>query len=237
MKSRHRHKFTLIELLVVISIIALLASMLLPALKKTQLTAKRIDCAGRLKQIGTGLISYSQDYHDLLPPYTDGGYSDWSERLAPYLNEPPRLNWKKRVEKTIYRCPSTRITADLVDIAESYTVSVADYEVAFMDVWNADGLHTYKSARITKWKNSSTLFLLYDGLLDPSCGRPRPATPWSMEAAGYGMKPDPRHDNIANFLFADFHVDSIGQKNMIMDGNCHIRSDGNIRFNKGLLPY
>ena len=64
---RKRVSFTLIELLIVIAIIAILASMLLPALSKAKAAAQKAQCASNLKQYSVCYNLYTADWNDYLP--------------------------------------------------------------------------------------------------------------------------------------------------------------------------
>ena len=63
-----KQNFTLTELLVVISIIAILAGLLLPALNKSRASAQNAACVSNLKQVGATFMLYANDFDDLLPP-------------------------------------------------------------------------------------------------------------------------------------------------------------------------
>jgi prepilin-type N-terminal cleavage/methylation domain-containing protein/prepilin-type processing-associated H-X9-DG protein len=87
--------FTLVELLIVIAIIAILASMLLPALRSAKNKAQQIQCVNNLKQMASASYEYANDYMGVFPAgrsYYSVAYS-WQEAIAEYLNIKPVAPW------------------------------------------------------------------------------------------------------------------------------------------------
>jgi prepilin-type N-terminal cleavage/methylation domain-containing protein/prepilin-type processing-associated H-X9-DG protein len=108
----HKRGFTLIELLVVISVISVLAAILFPVFARARENGRRAACQSNLRQIGMGLLQYSQDYDEHMiadwygrdattgkgetePRSTPGGNYKWMDAAYSYIKN-----------EQVFVCPS-----------------------------------------------------------------------------------------------------------------------------------
>lgn len=96
--DRIERGFTLIELLVVIGVIAILASLLMPALSSAKEQARRTLCAGNVRQYALGLIVYANDYAGFLPSQQTWG------AVSPYV--PDKLRGVNTDKSYSTACPT-----------------------------------------------------------------------------------------------------------------------------------
>lgn len=121
--DRRPAAFTLIELLVVISIIVLLVSLMLPALRSAREAGRASSCLSGQRQIALSMAAYQVDSKDFFPPMHPG----WVYTNAPkYYSEDDNYDWSRMLltdgyvsTNKIYFCPSNGHMTNARKIAEN----------------------------------------------------------------------------------------------------------------------
>jgi prepilin-type N-terminal cleavage/methylation domain-containing protein/prepilin-type processing-associated H-X9-DG protein len=115
---RCRRGFTLIELLVVIAIIAILAAILFPVFAQAREKARQSACLSNLKQIGTAVMLYTQDYEESYPLYADHPKHTtyWYDTINPYIKAANNRG-------SVYFCPSATKTLTSVNTSGGYAAN------------------------------------------------------------------------------------------------------------------
>ena len=155
---RNSTGFTLIELLVVISIIALLVSILMPALSKSREQARSVVCKTHLRSIGVSISLYTEDFDgrsfdteetnsffwkddngEYLDPHEDNAY--WGLGYLKYIEDPD-----------IFECPSFLRVSELIYPVDPLLIQQAAF-----------GLNSnFSNKKIGRIRSHSTFIVTHD---------------------------------------------------------------------------
>lgn len=216
--SAHSLKFTLIELLIVISVIAILTSLLLPALSQARKTSGKIVCVSNEKQIFLAYAQYTSDHNGWIPSWVtfkpaelNGNRAGWSYSLGCYLYPGRQLRNIRKAQ--IFVCPSDPSrrpgNSDSLNDRQSYVVVSEMFPFTLInDTYYPamkDNAVAKPSETIILGEVFSQLLKLWQHTYSAKAASSfatsvYPATPPEIRATHSG--------NMQNFIHADGHVET-----------------------------
>lgn len=156
--------FTLIELLVVIAIITVLGALAFPALTKTLEAGRRATCAGNLKTIAAGILTYASENNYALPTHSNNLFM--GQRVHWWQCALQTTNFLNKVgpgggPKCMY-CPSQKIPM-INKSTDKGVLAPYDFCYGINGVLTKSGAPGDTPLRITRIPNPSEILLLADG--------------------------------------------------------------------------